>query len=283
MNAAMRLSVVVAVAVGALSAQAKVLTIRDFATDPSGPNFLVEPIPVNEGLSKNLAGPPVLTFGVTSVPDPVQNCLQMNWRPAPEGEHMDSMAGWRIRFLEDPDIRNNILTISILPPGGPIANPAPPPAQLFVGVSNVVVGVTDANGLFAGGWGFNTDQVGLLGVPANDPLAVGGISLYNNVMHTVQIQLLNGPTPGSALATGGILPPRVGPNFILAPQAGASLANAATLDFYENGNLRGQLQIPGQGTIPGQVNYWDSVNLVPEPAGAAVLGMAGLLLLRRRR
>jgi hypothetical protein len=268
---------VVAAALLAPAASAKVMSIPDFAQDPSGPGFTISAIGPTEGRSSNITTAPALTFGATSVPDGTANCLQMVWEPA--STSLDATAGWRLTFGSDPNLVNHVLALSICPPGG-IFN------GQFVGIASATIDILDINKMSCGAWEFNTDQMGM--VPAgNDPFAAGGSSLLNNVMNTVVINLLNGPVAGSAAVSGfdrGI-PPQpfnyIAPNKIFAP-AGGNLAQAGFIDFYENGLLRGQVQIPGQGAF-GPVNFWDHVSITPEPATLALLGFGALGVLSRRR
>lgn len=274
MNAWLKSAVAVLMATICVSwAVGKELNIPSFPTDPSGPAFTIRALLPGEGLTSNLASPAELTYGVTSQPDQVSNCLRMAWQPTNPLE--DTQAGWRLAFGSDPDLTNHVLTVSILPPGAMIQNPNPPPAQLFVGVSNVSICITDAANKLVGGWGFNTDQT----VNAVGP----GTSLYNNWMQNVMINIGNGPVANSAQVMGGpvVGPPRIGPDFIVAGNGG-SLANAATLDFYENGNLRGQVGIPNQLPFQGMVNFWDHVTLTPEPGALTFLGLLTIVLFRRR-
>jgi len=231
----------------------------------------------------NLAGPPELTYGVRSEPDGTENTLEMRWDPI--DSEQESAAGWGLVWGQDPDIRNTQISLSINPPGGFWPNPLPPPPNLFVGIMNVAVVAVDIGGLIAGGWGFNTDMRGLAGAPANDMFAAGLISLQNNFMHNVLINVGNGPLAQSATVTplgGAPFPgPFIAPNFVVPGAAGnLGFGQIGSLWFFENGILRGATGIPGMG-IPGLVNYWDHliITRIPEPTTVVLLGLGGLLLM----
>lgn len=180
---------------------------------------------------------------------------------------------------DDPDIRNTQISLSINPPGGIWGQP-----PVFVGIMNVAVVAVDIGGLIAGGWGFNTDMVGIAGAPANDLFAAGLISLQNNFMHNVLINVGNGPLAQSATVTplGAPFPgPFIGPNFTVPGQPGnLGFGQIGSLWFFENGILRGATGIPGQ-PIPRLVNYWDHVSVlqIPEPTTVVLLGLGALLLI----
>jgi hypothetical protein len=275
-------------------AQAIPVLIPNFASDPSGSQFTIGPVPLSDPHSSNLAGPPELTYGVTSPGSPpTANTLQMLWTPS--NSNSSAQAGWQLLFGTDPDLRGATIRLSIMPPGGVIPNPNPPPPQnVFVGISTVsVVAVDNAN--VSAGWGFNTDQSGLAGVPGNDLNAGNLISLQNNIMHNVTITLppIAGQQPGngSALVTPLFGPPGpfIGPNFIVPDPfipGFPDWSNITTLQFFENGNLRGQVNIPGYGAYPGLVNFWDHLEItVAEPSTLLLLGsgLAGLGLVAWRR
>lgn len=269
------------------SAYALPIEVSNFASNPSGSQFTIGPVPVSDSGSHNLAGPPSLTFGVTS-PDGTANTLQMSWEQYVGG--MEAQAGWQLVFGEDPDIRNLQIILSIHPPGGwtnaagvqipSPGNPGAPNFDLFQGISSLSVRAIDNLNVLAGGWGFNTDQ-DLLLPPGNDPFAVGGVSLQcNGMMQIVTINVLNGPVAGSATVTGGLGGLFVGPNFLIA--GNGNFGNIKTLQFFENGILQGGVNVvPGQ-IVPGLHNYWDSITVTPEPATAVLLGLGGLLLRRRK-
>jgi hypothetical protein len=273
--------VVLAGVVAPLPAWGKVLEIPNFALPPSGGAYYIDPILPGVGRTTNISTAPVLTYGATSEPDLTANCLQMTWQPT--NSSMEARAGWKLTFGTDPNLINHILSLSINPPGGIVPGPVGQP-NFFVGILSATIDILDINGFSCGAWDFNTDQMGLF-PPANDPLAKGFSSLVNNVMNTVTINLGNGPVPGSATVSGvdrNFLPFNyVAPNNIWAPQGG-NLAKAASIDFYENGLLRGNVQIPGQGVF-GATNFWDHVTITPEPATLALLGLGAAGLVARRR
>ena len=268
--------------------QALPVQVPDFATDPSGPAFTIQPIAPGEGLSNNISSSPTLTYGQTDPVTGTQNTLRMNWQPI--NSYEPAQAGWKLVFGLDPDVRNQVLTLSINPPG--INNPLGVPA-----ITHMEVVIVDMNLKSCGGWGFNTDQMGFITL-GNDPFAAGKAplmwpapppppipppwaSLANNVMQTVTINIGNGPVAGSATIAGGPIGQLTGPNYLLAG-AGGNLAQAKQLEFYENGNPRGVMAIPANGP-PGINNYWDHVSLTPEPASMTLWAVGALGLLRRRR
>jgi hypothetical protein len=257
--------------------------------DPNPPEYTVQPVDPSgprPGLSENITGPPVLAFGQTSqagptqpgdLHEPTENNMQMTWDPV--DPNLDARAGWELEFGLDPDLRNAWMALSVLPPGW-----INPQTGLFVGVSSISVVALDGAGIIAGGWGFNTDQLGLAGPVVNDPAAAGLISLYNNAMHNVLINVRNGPAAGSAVVTSigpPLGPPVIGPNFLIG--GNNNFANIQWLQYYENGILRGQTGIPGTGQT-GMVNWWDHLKIfpTPEPTTMVLLG-GGLLVLARKR
>jgi hypothetical protein len=304
-NARAVMLTVVALALVASSVYALPINIGYFDRDPSGTQFVIRPVnPTGPrpGLSENISSPPELLFGQTAPGGtplgeyPTTHTLQMQWIPV-NGEQ-DATAGWELEFLLDPDLRGGIISLSVMPPGGLIPPPpAPQPPGTFVGIKRIAVVALDNTMAVAGGWGFNTDQLGLAGTPNNDLLANGaGIGLYNNVMQNVLINIGGGPAPGSTLVTpvgppvgwawpfdpgGFIRGPFVGPNFLVA--GNNNFGNIQGLQYFENGNLRGTVGIPGTG-VPGLVNWWDHLQVypTPEPTTMLLLG-GGLLALARRR
>lgn len=273
----------------AVIAQALPIVVPDFGADPSGPAFTIGPIAPGDGLSNNIAGPPTLTFGVTDPVTGTADVLQMNWEPVNEAE--PAQAGWELVFGTDPDVRNQVLSLSINPPG--LNNP-----QGLAAIMHLEIVIRDVNGLSAGGWGFNTNQSGGIGPGAlflgNDPAGTFKspvpaplinpppiASLANNWMQVVNINIGNGPVFGSANIIGGPLGPLIGPNYLIGGQGG-NLAQAASLEFYENGVLAGSQSVPANAT-PGLNNYWDHVSLTPEPMTLSLLVLGGLGIMRRRR
>ncbi|MEE9212169.1 MAG: hypothetical protein V3U29_05900, partial [Phycisphaeraceae bacterium] len=255
MTRTMHLSAAAAyVALSAAIAHALPLVVPDFATDPSGAQFTIQPVAKNDPGSNNLAAAPELTFGVTS-PDGTDNTLLMEWEQKPGGgQDQEAQAGWELVFGTDPDIRNQQIILSIFPPGGwttaagvPIVpGPGNPGiGDLFQGIRDVSVRAIDNVGALAGGWGFNTDEDLLFGPPVNDPLAAGLHSLANNSLQTVTINVGLGPAASSATVTGGPGGPFIGPNFLIA--GNNNFANIARLQFFENGIFQG-----GVTVVPGQ-------------------------------
>ena len=173
----------------ASGAHALPVIVPDFAVDPSGPEFTIQAVSATDPNSNNLAADPILEFGVTSVPDGTANTLRMTWEQATPD--LEAQAGWELVFGTDPNLQNQKITLSINPPGG-FAGPGP----VFVGIISVSVIAVDFGGNVAGGWGFNTDVAGLLGV-GNDPLALGLSSLQSNVMQNITIDIGLGPVAGS--------------------------------------------------------------------------------------
>jgi hypothetical protein len=279
-----RLAVVLCVGLAAvlatLPASGKVLDIPNFASPPTGGGYYIDPILPGEGRTTNISAPPELTYGATSVPDGTANCLQMRWEPT--DPYLDARAGWRLRFGTDPNLVNHILSLSINPPGGIVVDPLG--NQNFVGIASATIDILDINLVSCGAWDFNTDQAGMI-VPRNDPNAQGFSSLVNNVMNTVTINLGNGPVPGSATVSG--VDPLTGPFNYTAPNGifpgNGNLANAFSIDFYENGRLRGNWVIPGQLGVIGDINFWDHVSITPEPATISLLALGALALVSRRR
>ena len=264
------------------------IVVNDFAVDPTGPEFSINPIDPGVGLSNNLASAPTLSYAVTdtdSSPD-VLNTMQMNWTPFDVG--LPAQAGWELVFGADPDIRNQTLTLSINPPG--LGSPA------GASILQLEILVRDASGKSAGIWGFNTDQNGLI-VLGNDPLTTSKApvaaapiipgplaSLANSVMQTVTINLGTGPVPNSATVSDGFTT-RTGPNYLFGPDVGSlGLEFAASLEFYENGTLAGSLALPATAAA-GLNNYWDHITLTPEPSSIslAALALAGLFFCGWRR
>ncbi len=263
------------------------LVLPDFATDPSGAAFTIQPVGTDPGHydgSENIEEPPLLEYGQTTQAgetatgephEPMDNNLRMTWNPT--DPNLDARAGWELAFGTDPDLRGATMSLSVLPPGGFDQ------AGNFVGVSSISVVAVDAAGIIAGGWGFNADQL-VPGLVANDPAAAGGVSLYNNAIHNVLIGIANGPAAGSATITSigpPLGPPVIGPNFLI--PGNNNFGNIQWLQYYENGILRGQQGIPGTGQT-GMVNWWDHLKIfpTPEPTTMVLLG-GGLLVLARKR
>ena len=277
------------VALSAAIAHALPVVVTDFAVDPSGAQFTIQPVAVADPGSENLAGLPTLAFGVTSQPDGTLNTMKMTWE---QGEFTgdEAQAGWELVFGTDPDIRNQQIILSINPPGGwtnaagvPIPSPGNPGVgDLFQGIRSVQVRAIDMGGALAGGWGLNTDEALRFGLPVTDLLAASLHSLANNFMQTVTINVGPGPVvAGSATITGGPAGALTGPNFLIA--GNNNFANIAKLQFFENGILQGGVGvIPGQ-TGPGLLNYWDHVTVTPEPATLGLLVVSGLAMMLRRR
>lgn len=248
--------------------------------------YTVQPVAVGDPNVFNVNAPvgdpsSVLTRGMTTVGGPpheeVRDTLMMSWDPANPQE--DAQAGWELVFGTDPNLIGGTLHLSVMPPGGL------DPTGAFVGIKKISVVAVDGGGGWAG-WGFNTDQLGAAGMPANaPPVLPGGVSLFNNVMHNVWINIGLGPVAGSALVTPvfpPLGPPVIGPNFfpLLAP--GANFANIVKLQYFENGILRGETGIPGSAGA-GLVNFWDHVSIHPMPEPATMLLLAGGLLGLARR
>lgn len=251
--------------------------IPDFASDPSGLQFTIQAVPETNPLSINIAQPPELQYGQTSQPEPVLGTLSMQWDPI--DPNLEAQAGWELVFGSDPDLRNASMSLSVLAPGGVDA------AGLFVGISTISVVAVDNLGFVAGGWGFNTDQAGSLPPPANDLLAGGGVSLFSNAMHNVFINFGFAPAAGSAIITPIAPPlggPVIGPNFLI--PGNNNFANIGSLQYFENGILRGQTFIPGIVGQAGLINWWDHLSIVqtPEPTTMLLFG-GGLIALARKR
>jgi len=276
------------------------INVPDFSVDPSGSAFEIFPIGATQGLSSNIAAAPTLTFGVTDQETSTSNTMQMNWTPVNEEE--SAQAGWALRFLQDPDLTNQQISLSINPPGQ--NNP-----RGLAAITHLEIIIRDINGNSAGGWGFNTDQSGVRagGAPpvgpfvtlGNDPFGtwrapnclpagpalppppLGPLaSLANDMMQVVTINIFNGPVAGSATIQGGPLGQLTGPNYLLAGNGGL-ITQAQQLEFYENGVLAGSIQVPAYGAA-GLNNYWDHITVTPEPATLGLLGIGTLALIRRR-
>jgi hypothetical protein len=286
---------------------AKELSIPDFATDPSGLGYSIEAMPITYPGVNNVTAI-TIEFGEEDDTG-TTDMLRMNWQPG--NADLPSQAGWSVIFGQDPDVTNHTLSLSIRAPGPGV--PAAPPG----GMTQVEVHIVDTAGLSCGGWGFNTDQffAALPAVPVpmgNDPLALGkapvpylagmpqiasmalgGLPPPPGVppmfVHNVTINIGNGPVAGSAvvLGPGG---PLVAPNYIIPAVAGSSLANAARLDFYENGVLVAPNVAIPIGAPAGLNNWWTNIQLTGPPPVAepgvlslAALGVVGMLTRRRRR
>ncbi len=268
--------------------QALPIEVPDFATDPSGLQFTIEPVPITDPGCINLAAEPNLYFGDISEPDGTTDVMRMEWSQDDPG--MEAQAGWQLVFGEDPDLRGQQISLSINPPGGwtnaagiPIPNPGNPAmGDLFQGITSLQVRALDINNVLAGGWGFNTDMAGLL-PPMNDPLAAGLVSLQCNWMQVVTINVTAAsPAAGDAVVSLGPGGPFIAPNFLIA--GNGNWANIGTLQFFENGVLQGGVNlIPGQTNYPGINNYWDHITVTPEPTTLGLLMLGGFALLRRRR
>ena len=146
------LVLLVAVVMWTPGAMALPVEVPDFSSDPSGPEFTIGPIPAFEGLSANIAGPPLLTFDELDPVTGTDDVLVMSWEPVNPNE--PAQAGWELVFGADPDLTNETISLSINPPG--IGGVGPP-----AGITHLEVVIIDINGFSAGGWGFNTDQMGL--------------------------------------------------------------------------------------------------------------------------
>jgi len=155
------------------SAYALPIKVPNFATDPSGDQFTIEAIGPTEGASSNISAAPTLTYGVTDPITSTENTLQMTWDPIDEAQ--DAQAGWALVFGLDPDLTNQVLSLSIMPPAN-AGGAAGVGAML-----RIEVRVVDIDHNLVGGWGFNTDQGnwiipgGVAGAPllANDFAAAG--------------------------------------------------------------------------------------------------------------
>ena len=96
-------------------AYATPVVVPDFAVDPSGTQFTIQPVALSDPGSINLAGLPSLDYGITSVPDGTEDTLMMSWEQESTG---DAQAGWELVFGEDPSLINQQIILSINPPGG---------------------------------------------------------------------------------------------------------------------------------------------------------------------
>ena len=281
--------------VGALTSGAMALPVivPDFSVNPSGPAFTIAPIAPSAGLSTNILAPPELTFAQIDPVSGTDDVLVMNWQP--DNTNEPAQAGWELVFGADPDLTNETISLSINPPGFGGGGPGGGPPG---GITHLEIVVMDANGLSAGGWGFNTDQVvaGVPYVPLANDLVLSGIapvfpagppppppasSLAQNFMQTVTINVGAGPAAGSATITGGPLGPLVGPNYLI-PGGGGNIANAISIQFYENGILAGNQAIP-VNAAPGLNNYWDHITVTPEPATMSLLAIGAVAMIRRKR
>ena len=273
--------------------------VPDFSRDPSNGKFSIVPIGADEGASQNTIGPPELYFGVTDPVSGTPNTMQMNWQPV--DPYDTAQAGWALVFGEDPDLTNQMIIMSINPPG---IGGGPAGGGPVGGITHVEVHMIDMANALVGGWGFNTDQAtssppGWLPL-ANDfvpfgqspvfpipappqpwPPAPGQLaSLAQNFMQTVTINVGAGPVPGSATVIGGPAGLLIGPNYLIG--GNNNLTQVAKLEFYENGVLAGNVAVPA-GAQPGLNNYWDHITVTPEPATLSLLVLGGLALIRRRR
>jgi hypothetical protein len=296
-----RKSFVVVMAFGMLAiltafAQAKELNIPSFPDDFVSSGFEILPIALG-GRSENIIAPPELTYGVESPDDHpgygTPNCLQMKWEA--DIPDLDARAGWRLLFGEDPDLTNHWLSLSVHPPGNWIPDPNLAGQWVFSGIKQIDVVIADRFGATITGWGFNTDQAfpgpnppPNLGFPLSS--GIGGYSVPNNLMSNVLISIGNGAVANSAWVTDpltGLV--YTGPNYIVPVTSAAGLANAWTLDFYEDAVFRGSYPIPGTGVIVnGDTNWWDHINLsaTPEPGTWAMLvcgALASLICVGWRR
>jgi len=280
-------------------ALAKELSIPNFAIEPPGPEYTVAAIAPGTFATNNVSSID-LTFnqeddiGTTAM-------LMMNWQPIDPDQ--PAMAGWSLVFGTDPDLTNHTLSLSIRPPG------AGPGAPAGGGMTQVEVHIVDMGGLSCGGWGFNTDQffavppggivptgndflaagqapVPYVGTPELASMNQGGPGGPPMFVHNVTINIGNGPVANSAVVVGpgG---PLAGPNYIIA-SGGGNLANAARLDFYENGLLAGNVAVPFGGPA-GLNNWWTNIQLtgpvppIPEPGALSLLGLGVLGLAARHR
>jgi hypothetical protein len=227
-----------------------------------GDEFFIEPVVGDPALGTFT---PDLYFGEESPPfvpgeEPTADTLMMAWGPdSPTAADFQGEAGWELVFGEDPDLRNVQISLSINPPGGIDVN------GNFNGISSVSIVAIAVGNIVAGGWGFNTDQANPLNPPVDDPTAAGLVSLQNNAMHTVTINIGTGPVAGSATIVGpsGSV---VGPNSLIG--GNNDFANIISLQFFENGILQANVDltavIPGQ-VFPRLVNYWDHVTFTLPP------------------
>ena len=286
-------------ALAASPALAKEISIPDFTTDPSGLGYTIEAMGTTYPGVTNVSEI-TLAFDATDPDTGTEHMLGMNWQPVDADQ--PAQAGWSLVFGTDPNLTNHTLSLSIRPPG---AGPGVPPG----GMTHVEVHIVDMNNVSCGGWGFNTDQMFAVppGIPvpmAPDPLALGQAPVpYMGVtpevasmaqgggpvgpppfVHNVTINIGNGPVAGSAVVVGPI-GPLVAPNYLI-PSAGGNLANAARLDFYENGLLAGGFAVPANGP-QGLNNWWTNIQLtgppIAEPGALPMLGLGVLGLAARRR
>ena len=70
--------VLLAIATCASTVRALPVIIPNFAVDPSGLAYTIQPVPDTDFNSLNVMEPPTLTFGVVSVPDGTADTLKMN-------------------------------------------------------------------------------------------------------------------------------------------------------------------------------------------------------------